>query len=184
MAIKSLCIFCGSRVGNNGKYHEEAVEIGKLLAKNQVKLVYGGGKVGLMGSLADSVMANGGEVIGVIPGSLVSREVAHFGLNVLKVVNSMHERKELMYQWSDAFLALPGGFGTLDEFCEIFTWFQLGLHKKPTAFLNSAGYFDLLIRHFQHSVHEGFVDQPLLEKIQVFNHTSEVADFFELTVGN
>ena len=177
MEIKSLCIFCGSRLGHNGKYHEEAVKIGEILAENDIKLVYGGGKVGLMGSLADSVITNGGEVIGVIPGSLVNKEVAHFGLNVLKVVNSMHERKELMYEWSDAFLALPGGFGTLDEFCEIFTWFQIGLHKKPVAFLNIGGYFDWLIRHFEHSVEEGFVEKGLLEKIQVFNQTSEVAAF-------
>ncbi|MDN5211545.1 TIGR00730 family Rossman fold protein [Fulvivirgaceae bacterium BMA12] len=177
MTIKSLCIFCGSRVGKNEQYQEEAIKVGEILAKNQVKLVYGGGRVGLMGSLADSVLESGGEVTGVIPESLVSREVAHFGLSVLKVVNTMHERKELMYQWSDAFLALPGGFGTLDEFCEIFTWFQLGIHQKPVAFLNIAGYFDSLIQHFQHSVHQGFVDQALFDKIKVLQQSSEVEDF-------
>ena len=179
MEIKSLCIFCGSRLGNNGKYHEEAVTIGKILARNQVKLVYGGAKVGLMGSLADSVLAHGGEAVGVIPDSLVNREIAHFGLNVLKVVNSMHERKEVMYQWSDAFLALPGGFGTLDEFCEIFTWFQLGMHTKPVAFLNIAGYFNHLIAHFEHSVQQGFVERQLLENIKVFHQTAEIEEFLD-----
>lgn len=177
MAIRSLCVFCGSREGLLKEYNLEAKALGKLLAENQVKLVFGGGRVGLMGIIADSVLESDGEVIGVIPDSLVSREVAHFGLNELKVVNNMHERKETMYQLSDGFLALPGGFGTLDEFCEIFTWFQLGLHDKPTAFLNAGGYFDRLLAHFQFSVDQGFVEQSLLNNIKVYNHSSEIIDF-------
>ncbi len=177
MAIRSLCVFCGSRQGNLDQFQSEAYEIGKILAKQQVRLVYGGGKVGLMGIIADSVLANGGEVIGVIPSGLVSKEVAHFGVTELKVVNNMHERKEAMYKLSNAFLALPGGFGTLDEFCEIFTWFQLGIHDKPIGFLNIAGFFDSLLQHFQFSVDQGFVDQDLFDTIKVYQHSSEINSF-------
>ena len=179
MPIQSLCVFCGSRAGHLPDFTTDALQLGKLMASRQIQLVYGGGKVGIMGHIADSVLAHGGEVTGVIPSGLVSREVAHFGVNRLKVVNSMHERKELMYELSDAFLALPGGFGTLDEFCEIFTWFQLGIHQKPVAFLNTAGYFDLLIRHFQNSVDQGFVDQALNDQIKIYENVTQLIPFLE-----
>ncbi len=177
--MKSLCVFCGSRAGNDAIYEQEAKAIGEMLAMKNIQLVYGGGKVGLMGIVADAVLDNGGEVIGVIPSSLVSKEVAHFGLSSLKVVNSMHERKELMYNLSDAFLALPGGFGTLDEFCEIFTWFQLGIHQKPIGFLNSGRFFDALIQHFKYSVEQGFVDQTLFDKIHVFDDIPSAVNLLE-----
>jgi len=161
------CVFCGSRKGNNVEYENNARELGDSIASRQIGLVYGGGNVGLMGILADAVLENGGKVFGVIPKSLKDLEVAHKRLTELHVVNSMHERKKLMYDLSDAFVALPGGFGTLDEFCEILTWSQLGYHNKPIAFLNTAGYFNFLLQHFQYSVDEGFVDQNIHDHILV-----------------
>jgi hypothetical protein len=128
-----------------------------VLAERKLALVYGGGRVGLMGSIADAVLEQGGEVIGVIPESLVRREVAHTGLSDLRVVQTMHERKALMAELADAFIALPGGFGTLDEFCEILTWAQLGLHGKPCGLLNVEGYFDPLLALFDRAVEDGFL---------------------------
>ncbi len=127
------------------------------MAKRRIGLVYGGGRVGLMGLLADAARAQGGEVIGVIPRALADREVAHSGLTELRVVDSMHERKALMGELSDGFIALPGGFGTLEEFCEVITWSQLGIHRKPCGILNVAGYFDHLIAMFDHAVARGFI---------------------------
>lgn len=172
--MNSLCIFCGSRTGLNGTYRQEAEILGKLMAENNIRLIYGGGKVGMMGVIADSVLQHGGHVIGVIPKSLVDLELAHPDANEMIVVDNMHKRKERMYELSDAFLALPGGFGTLDEFCEIFTWFQLGFHKKKIGFLNSDNYFDHLLSHFQHSVDQGFVDQHLYDTIIVENKVTEI----------
>ncbi|MDN5200395.1 TIGR00730 family Rossman fold protein [Fulvivirgaceae bacterium BMA10] len=165
--MKSICVFCGSSFGNRKIYKETSRELGKILAENNIRLVYGGGNVGLMGAIADSVLNEGGEVVGVIPQSLVNREKAHDGLTQIHVVKTMHERKDLMYKLSDAFIAMPGGFGTLDEFCEIFTWFQLGIHKKKIGFLNIEGYFDHLLEHFVRSVEEGFVDQTLYNEIKI-----------------
>jgi hypothetical protein len=128
-----------------------------VLAQRKLALVYGGGRVGLMGSIADAVLEQGGEVIGVIPESLVRREVAHTGLSDLRVVQTMHERKALMAELADAFIALPGGFGTLDEFCEILTWAQLGLHGKPCGLLNVEGYFDPLLALFDRAVEDRFL---------------------------
>ena len=172
--MNSLCIFCGSRTGLNETYRQEAEILGKLMAERNIRLVYGGGKVGMMGVIADSVLQHGGHVIGVIPKSLVDLELAHPDANEMIVVENMHKRKERMYELSDAFLALPGGFGTLDEFCEIFTWFQLGFHKKKIGFLNSDNYFDHLLDHFQHSVDQGFVDQHLYDTIIVENKVTEI----------
>jgi uncharacterized protein (TIGR00730 family) len=167
--LDRICVFCGSNSGSRHAYIESAQHLGKLLANQGITLVYGGGRVGLMGTLADAVMANGSEVIGVIPDSLVRREVAHTGLTDLHVVNTMHERKALMAELSDGFIALPGGFGTLDEFCEILTWAQLGLHQKPCGILNVSGYYDPLLALFQHSIAEGFLrrehgDMLIVEK--------------------
>jgi len=131
--------------------------MGIALARRDITLVYGGGRVGLMGSIADAVLAQGGEVIGVIPEPLVAREVAHKGLTDLRIVGSMHERKALMAELSDAFVALPGGFGTLEEFCEITTWTQLGLHRKPCGLLNVSGYYDALLSFLDHAVSERFI---------------------------
>lgn len=165
--MRSLCIFCGARSGNNPIYTETAVTLAKLMVEEDIELIYGGGKVGLMGVLADTILERGGQVQGVIPEGLIDQEVGHTGLTRLHVVNTMHQRKELMYDLSEGFVALPGGFGTLDEFFEILTWSQLGLHKKPIGFLNVNGYFNHLLSHFELTVEEGFVSQQLVNNILV-----------------
>jgi uncharacterized protein (TIGR00730 family) len=154
---RRICVFCGSSAGVRAEYAEAARQVGRLLAERGIGMVYGGGRVGLMGIAADAVLAAGGQVIGVIPESMMAREVGHAGLTTLHVVSTMHERKALMYDLSDAFLALPGGYGTLDELCETLTWSQLGLHGKPCGLLNVDGYFDALIAFFDHATREGFV---------------------------
>ncbi len=155
--MKRLCVFCGSSAGSRPVYAEAARATGRLMAERGIGLVYGGGNVGLMGEVADAVLAAGGEVTGVIPHQLVEREVGHRGLTTLHVVGTMHERKALMADLADGFVALPGGFGTLDELCEVLTWSQLGIHAKPCGVLNVDGYFGALLALFDHAVAEGFV---------------------------
>ena len=155
--MKRVCVFCGSRNGTRTQYVASARRMGEALARRGIGLVYGGGGIGLMGVLADAALSAGGDVIGVIPQALVAREVAHGGLTDLRVVASMHERKALMAELSDAFVALPGGFGTLEEFCEALTWAQLGIHRKPCGLLNVEGFFDPLLSLFDHAVRERFV---------------------------
>lgn len=150
-------VFCGSNSGINPAYTHAARQLGNLLTEEKIGLVYGGGNVGLMGEIANAALSAGGEVIGVIPHALALKELAHNGLTDLRVVDTMHERKAMMALLSDAFIALPGGFGTLDEFCEILTWAQLGLHSKPCALLNVAGYFDPLLALFDTAVREQFL---------------------------
>jgi hypothetical protein len=157
MEIKRLCVYCGSNSGSRPAYVKAATDLGTVLARRGVELVYGGGRVGLMGAIADAVLAADGKVIGVIPEALAAREVAHLGLKDLRVVRSMHERKALMVELSDAFIALPGGFGTLEEFCEVLTWAQLGLHRKPHGLLNVEGFYDALLSFFDHAVAENFI---------------------------
>ncbi len=152
-----ICVFCGANTGRESLYTAAAREVGEKLALRGIEVVYGGGRIGLMGQVADAALAAGGRVIGVIPKRLDEREIAHTGLTALHVVDSMHERKALMARLSDAFLALPGGFGTLEEFCEAVTWTQLGIHDKPCGLLNVAGYFDPLIAMFDRCVADGFV---------------------------
>lgn len=155
--LRSICVFCGSSPGRSPAYLEAARTLGEVLARSRLRLVYGGASVGLMGAVADSALAHGGEAVGVIPRGLADRELAHPGLTELRVVSSMHERKAQMEALSDAFVALPGGFGTFEEFCEILTWAQLGLHHKPFGLLNIEAYYDPFIRFVDHAVHEGFV---------------------------
>jgi uncharacterized protein (TIGR00730 family) len=155
--IKAVCVFCGSGTGSRPAYETAARDLGLLLAREQVTLVYGGACVGLMGVLANTVLGAGGAVVGVMPGSLVAKEVAHRGLTKLHVVESMHERKALMASLADSFVALPGGYGTLDELCEIITWSQLGIHEKPVGLLNIAGFFDGLLCLLDHAAAEGFI---------------------------
>jgi uncharacterized protein (TIGR00730 family) len=155
--LPRICVFCGSGDGARPVYREIAIEVGRTLAQRGIGLVYGGAHVGLMGALADAALAADGEVIGVIPRSMVDRELAHTALTKLHVVDSMHERKALMAELSGAFLALPGGFGTLEEFCEVLTWSQLGFHRKPCGLLNVAGYYDALLAQFDHAAAERFV---------------------------
>jgi uncharacterized protein (TIGR00730 family) len=157
--MQRLCIFCGSSVGARPVYAEAARQVGALLAQRNLGLVYGGGSVGLMGVAADGALAAGGEVIGVIPEFLFQREIEHKGVTEMRVVGTMHERKTIMADLADGFMALPGGYGTLDEFCEIITWAQLGLHRKPVGLLNVAGYFDSFLAFLDHTTAEGFV-QP------------------------
>ena len=153
-AIKSVCVFCGGNPGRNPAYIEAAIHLGNELATSGLELVYGGAQVGLMGAVADAAIARGGEVFGVIPEFIAAREIAHLGVTRLVVVPSMHERKAAMAERADAFVALPGGFGTLDELFEILTWAQLGLHRKPCAVLNIAGYFDGLLTFLDHAADE------------------------------
>jgi len=155
--MKRICVFCGSNAGARSEYAEAARALATVLAERKLGIVYGGCNVGLMGVLADAALARGGEVIGVIPQKLVDKEVAHRGVTKLLVVETMHERKALMNDLSDAFLALPGGFGTLDEFFEVLTWAQLGFHGKPCALLNVAGYYDGMLAMLDHAVTERFL---------------------------
>jgi uncharacterized protein (TIGR00730 family) len=155
--LRRVCIFCGSSTGVRPEYRAAAEEIAIRLASRDVGIVFGGGCVGLMGVVADTALAHGGHVIGVIPSAMVAREIAHRGLPDLRIVASMHERKALMASLSDAFIALPGGFGTFEEFCEVVTWTQLGLHRKPCGLLNTAGYYDPLVALFDRAVGDGFI---------------------------
>lgn len=155
--LARICVFCGSSNGSRPRYRAAAAEFGALLAEEGIGLVYGGGCTGLMGAVADAALERGGEVIGVIPEALVAREVAHHGLSDLRVVQTMHERKALMADLSDGFVALPGAFGTLDEFCEIITWAQLGIHSKPCGLWNVDRFWDPLLSMFAHSEAEGFL---------------------------
>ncbi len=157
MKFQKLCVFCGSNLGISPVYRAATEQLASLLVQRGIDLVYGGGNIGLMGVLADAVLASGGKVTGVIPESLMAREVGHRGLTELRVVSSMHERKALMSDLSDAFIALPGGFGTFEEFCEVVTWSQLGIHEKPCGLLNINGYYDPLLRLFDNAVTEGFL---------------------------
>jgi uncharacterized protein (TIGR00730 family) len=155
--MKRLCVFCGSRGGVAPAYAEVARDLGQKMAHRGLGLVFGGGHVGLMGAIADAVLQSGGEVIGVIPQGLVDRELAHRGCTQLHITRTMHERKALMADLSDAFVALPGGYGTLDETFEMLTWAQLGLHAKPVGVLNVNGYFGALLAFLDHTVREGFI---------------------------
>jgi uncharacterized protein (TIGR00730 family) len=155
--MQRICIFCGSQAGTNGLYRQAAIALGQLLARHGYGLVYGGGSVGLMGVIANAVLASGGEVIGVIPESMVTRELAHTGLTQLQVVPGMHERKARMAALADAFIALPGGYGTFEELFEVITWAQLGMHRKPIGLLNVAGYFNALKMLVDQAIAEGFI---------------------------
>lgn len=182
LSPRRICVFCGSSVGSRDSYAAAARELGRTLGQGGLGVVFGGGKVGLMGVLADAALAAGGEVIGVIPEALVAREIAHSGLTELRVVRSMHERKTLMADLADGFVALPGGYGTFEEFFEAVTWTQLGIHKKPCGLLNIDGYYDALLALLDRAVADGFVreanrslvlDAPdvpaLLEKLKAFH---------------
>lgn len=177
--MKRICVFCGSSLGIKPEYVLAARQLGYLMAKKNIGLVYGGASVGIMGEIASAVLKEGGEVVGVIPSFMVEKELAHKGLSELREVNSMHERKALMAELSDGFIALPGGFGTFEEFFEVLTWGQLSIHTKPCGLLNISNYYDKLIEFIDHSVKEGFVkvdcrklvitdenEEKLLEKLE------------------
>jgi uncharacterized protein (TIGR00730 family) len=158
--VQSLCVFCGSRQGLDPAYTKAARSLGTMLAEANIRLVFGGGHVGLMGVISNAALDAGGDVIGVIPRSLVERELAHAGLTDLRIVGSMHERKALMSDLSEGFITLPGGTGTLEEFFEVLTWAQLGEHEKPCGLLNVAGYYDPLLTVFDQMVNRGFLSEP------------------------
>jgi len=170
--MKRVCVYCGSSVGNNPIYRDVAVAMGSLLAKKKIALVYGGGHVGLMGVIADAVLAAGGEAIGVIPQSLADREIAHGGLTDLRIVDSMHTRKAMMADLSDAFIAMPGGVGTFEEFFEAITWTQLGLHRKPCGLLNAGGFYTPLVAFIDQAVSEGFI-KPIHRSMMVVDDNPE-----------
>jgi uncharacterized protein (TIGR00730 family) len=174
--MKCVCVFAGSSPGKRPIYQEEALKLGQALVARGLALVYGGGSVGLMGILADAVLAAGGEAIGVIPQGLLLREVAHQHLTKLYTVKSMHERKALMANLADAFMALPGGFGTFDELFEIITWAQLGIHQKPIGLLNVANYFTPLLALIQHASNEGFIPLVHTNLLQARETVNDVLD--------
>ena len=155
--MKRICVYCGSSPGVRPDYATAATNLGKLLAERRIDLVYGGGGLGLMGLVANAVLAHGGHVIGVIPHALKTKEAVHPALPDLRVVAGMHERKALMAELADGFIALPGGFGTYEELCEVLTWSQLGFHHKPIGLLNTAGFYTSLLHFFDHATTEGFV---------------------------
>jgi uncharacterized protein (TIGR00730 family) len=175
-----ICVFCGSSSGLDPAFAQAAREAGAALARRSIDVVYGGGRIGMMGQLADAALAAGGRVIGVIPKRLDEREIAHTALTELHVVGSMHERKALMAHLSDAFLALPGGFGTLEEFCEAVTWTQLGIHEKPCGLLNAGGYFDPLIAMFDRAVDAGFIAPQTRSIVRAASTVTAILD--ELSV--
>ena len=162
---KSICVFCGSSSGNKKEYKLATVKLAGEFIENNIRLIYGGAKVGLMGILADTILNRGGEVIGIMPKGLVDKEVAHNNLTELKVVDNMHQRKALMHEMSDGFIAMPGGYGTLDEIFEALTWGQLEIHKKPCAFYNIYDYYTQLITFLENTVAEGFINTKNVEMI-------------------
>jgi len=174
MIYKSLAVFCGSRPGANPLFVQHAKELGALLATNNISLIYGGGSKGLMGAVADAVMENGGKVIGVIPELLIQWEAQHLGLTELHVVADMHVRKKMMYDLCDAAVILPGGYGTLDEVFEMLTWNTLQIHSKKIIILNSAGFYDHLIRHIEKLNTEEFLYESWRERITVIDEPSAI----------
>ncbi|MDX1403985.1 MAG: TIGR00730 family Rossman fold protein [Woeseiaceae bacterium] len=184
--MNRLCVYCGSSAGGRDVYVTAARELGALLAQRKIGLVYGGSCIGVMGALADAVLEAGGEVTGIIPQALRDKEIAHSGLSELQVVDSMHERKSRMATLSDGFIALPGGFGTLEEIIEVLTWGQLGFHDKPCGLLNVEGYFDGLLAFLDHAESEGFVHtlhrRMLLDAVTPATLLGKFADYAPPTV--
>jgi uncharacterized protein (TIGR00730 family) len=178
---RSICVFCGSANGVSEEYVTATRQFARAAVQRDYRVVYGGASVGLMGVLADSVLSEGGEIIGVIPGKLVAREIAHRGLTELRVVETMHERKAVMAELADAFVALPGGLGTLEELFEVWTWKQIGLHSKLCGVLNVGGYYDPLIAFLDHACVEGFVRTAQRVSLSV---SSDPGELLELLMGS
>ena len=177
--LQSICVFCGSSTGSDSAYTEAARSLGTTLAEADIRLVFGGGHVGLMGEISNAALAAGGDVIGVIPKFLVERELAHEALTDLRIVRSMHERKALMSDLAEAFIALPGGAGTLEEFFEVLTWAQLGEHNKPCGLLNVAGYYDPLLTVFDRMVEAGFLSESNRALLLVENEPERLLQRFD-----
>ena len=172
--MKFICVFCGSAAGNNPQYIQMAKELGKLIAINNIGLVYGGATIGVMGAIADSVLENKGTVIGIMPKSLVDYEIAHAGLTEMHVVANMHERKKMMYDRSDAFLTIPGGMGTMDEMFEILTWAQLQLHSKPCAIFNFNNFYESMLAHLKYIHAKGFLKKEHLSLLTELKSLDEI----------
>ena len=177
MKINSLAVFCGSKNGNNPVYVNHAKELGKLLAKKNITLIYGGGSTGIMGAVADAMMEGGGKVIGIITKKLVDWEHQHEGITDLSVVDDMHIRKQKMYDLCDAAVILPGGVGTLDEFFEMVTWNQLSIHDKEIYIINSDNFFDVLLKHIQQMEKQGFLYESVLERITVLDEPEQLLQY-------
>lgn len=178
MAIQSLAVFCGSKKGTNPLYTQQAAQLGKLMAENNIRLIYGGGSAGIMGTIADNVMENDGHVTGIIPKLLLEWEVQHQHITELIISDDMHIRKKTLYNLCDAALILPGGFGTLDELFEIVTWNQLSIHDKPVFILNTDGFYDHLILHIQKMREEEFLYEQADKKIIIINDPAELLNYF------
>ncbi len=174
--MKSITVFCGASEGNIPIYKEVGFQTGKLLASRSIEVVFGGGKIGIMGAVADGALSEGGDVTGVIPKFLRTKEVTHYGVTNLHVVDTMHERKMLMHRLSQGVMALPGGYGTLDELFEILTWGQLGMHEYPIGLLNVNGYFDHLVSFVHHMCNEGFLNTTVRDLILVDDDTNRLID--------
>lgn len=172
----SVCVYCGSRADASSLYTEAAREVGHLIGERRWRLVYGGGRAGLMGTVADAVLEAGGTVVGVIPRTLVDKEVAHPRLTELHVVDTMHQRKQMMAERADVFVALPGGIGTFEELFEVWTWRQLGYHDKPLGLLNAGGYYDGLLAFMQHTQQQGFVQAAQSELLEVHQRPAPLLD--------
>lgn len=178
----SVCVYCGSRFGNQPEYEAAARELGRLVGRNGWQLVYGGGNVGLMGVVADAAIESGARVVGVIPESLMKREVGHRGLTELHVVQTMHQRKQIMAERADMFVALPGGIGTFEELFEVWTWHQLGYHDKPIGLLNVAGYYDLFLGFMSHTAEAGFLSDQNLKTLLVDTDPTQLLQRLSLLV--
>lgn len=181
MPDKYICVYCGSSSGKDQVYTEKAREVGNLLVSNNYGLVYGGANIGIMGTVANTVIENGGDVVGIIPEQIADLEIAHDQLTELKVVTGMHERKALMADRADAFIALPGGFGTMDELFEILTWSQLGIHSKPCGLLNVNGYFDDLQKFIEHAHQSGFIRAEHRERLNISSEPAALLNRFSET---
>ncbi|MGM0674699.1 MAG: TIGR00730 family Rossman fold protein [Spirochaetota bacterium] len=182
--IRSVAVFCGSSEGHRGVYRSAAASLGRFLCQRNIHIVYGGGNVGLMGVLADAALAEGATVTGVMPQHLVDREIAHRGLSRLIIVDDMHERKAKMAELAEAFIALPGGPGTMEEFFEAWVWHQLGLHSKPVGLLSVDGYYDALGRFFEHMVEEGFMSRTYRDMIVVEKEATQLFERLSAQYGN
>jgi uncharacterized protein (TIGR00730 family) len=181
--LRSVCVFCGASAGRDPRYGDAAVAVGTELARRGIEVVYGGGRLGLMGAVADAALAAGGRVTGVIPSGLVDRELAHRGVTDLRIVATLHERKAVMAELADAFLALPGGLGTLEELAEVLSWAQLGLHEKPIGALDVGGFFQPLVAHLDHAAGEGFVSDRHRELLLVDDDLHRILARFEAWVS-
>jgi uncharacterized protein (TIGR00730 family) len=177
MHIDAIAVFCGSKAGNNPLFEQQTTELGHLMAEKNITLIYGGGNKGLMGAVANAVLEKNGKVIGIIPELLKEAEHQHTGLTELHIVDSMHIRKQMLYEKCDAAIVLPGGYGTMDEVFEMLTWNQLSIHDKKIFFLNTAGFYDHLVAHIQHMENEGFLYGKPHEKMTILNNASDLLDY-------